>query len=217
MSLAEFERRFLARAQRADAELQDVDGNTVLPSAISSVSEMFAYYQQLRRWNERINLTALPLAGYPEQTIDRLLIEPLVAARFVPHSPLRWFDLGSGGGSPAVPLKIARPAANLTMVEARERKVAFLREIVRTVPLASTEVRHARIETLPSSLYRTVDLVTTRAIRQDHSLVEVIEQLLGREGLWIAIGHKPTQSINLRIKMVLEVAGSTEIAVCERT
>ena len=67
------------------------------------------YYRLLSRWNTKINLTALPLEDLTDHAVDRLLIEPLAAARFVPESPLTWFDLGSGGGSPALPLKLVRP------------------------------------------------------------------------------------------------------------
>ena len=60
------------------------------------------------RWNRKINLTALT---DPDEAIDRLLLEPLVAARYlpVPGEP-SLMDIGSGGGSPAIPLKLATPA-----------------------------------------------------------------------------------------------------------
>ena len=47
-------------------------------------------------------------------------------------------DVGSGGGSPAIPLKLAAPAVALTMVEVKARKSAFLREAIRQLELDST-------------------------------------------------------------------------------
>ena len=51
-----------------------------------------------------------------------------------------WFDIGSGGGSPAIPLKLARPTLPLPMVESKTRKAVFLREAVRALGLARREV-----------------------------------------------------------------------------
>ena len=84
------------------------------------------YWILLARWNARVNLTALPLDGYPPESLDRLILEPLLALRAIPPVPAMWFDVGSGGGSPAIPIKIARPNASLVMVESRSRKAALL-------------------------------------------------------------------------------------------
>src|SRR6266851_795023 len=86
------------------------------------LSQLEAYYELLDRWNAKINLTAFPLDPPTDEALDRLLIEPLIAARYVEDSPIAWFDLGSGAGSPAIPLKILRPRARLTMVESRGKK-----------------------------------------------------------------------------------------------
>ena len=69
-----------------------------------------AYYRLLARWNRTINLTALSLDPLADEALDRLFIEPLAAAPYIREAldvtPLSvWFDLGSGGGSPAIPLK----------------------------------------------------------------------------------------------------------------
>ena len=64
-------------------------------------------------------------------------------------APLAWFDLGSGGGSPAIPLKLVRPDARLTMVESKTRKAAFLREAVAQSGAAdAAEVADERFEEL---------------------------------------------------------------------
>ena len=75
--------------------------------ATPQVDQLQTYFELLVRWNRRINLTALPLEPLGDETLDRLFIEPLVAARHVQASPLTWFDLGSGGGSPAVPCEFS--------------------------------------------------------------------------------------------------------------
>jgi 16S rRNA (guanine527-N7)-methyltransferase len=140
-----------------------------------------AYFQLLAHWNARINLTALPLDAPTDETFDRLLVEPLAAAKQMPNDvPLVWFDLGSGGGSPAIPLKIARPALKLTMVESKERKGAFLREAIRALGLIDTSVETERFETVAakSTVMSSVDVVTVRAVRTDDQLFESAARML---------------------------------------
>jgi 16S rRNA (guanine527-N7)-methyltransferase len=105
------------------------------------VAERLAsYLELLGRWNRKINLTALPLDPPSDASIDRLVIESLVAVTCLPSDGLRVLDIGSGSGSPAVPMKLARPDIELVMVESRRRKSAFLREAVRTLGLGQTTV-----------------------------------------------------------------------------
>jgi 16S rRNA (guanine527-N7)-methyltransferase len=127
----------------------------------------------LMRWNRRINLTALPLAEpLPASTLDKLIVEPLLAADLFPASNPNWFDLGSGGGSPAIPLRIACPAGSLTMVESRERKCAFLSEAVRTLGLSRTSAISTRFEELQPQ--RPIDVFTVRAVRIDAPLTDLL-------------------------------------------
>lgn len=134
---------------------------------LDQAARLEAYLHLLARWNRAINLTALSLDGFPDATLDRLLGEPLAAASHVPDDGGSWFDLGSGGGTPAIPLKIARSSLALTMVESRSRKAAFLGEAVRVLKLERTVVLAERFEKLDSSTNASADLVTVRAVRVD--------------------------------------------------
>src|ERR1700742_4972942 len=62
------------------------------------LKQLVTYLEQLARWNSTINLTALPLQGFPDKTLDRLVGESMRASRWW-KSPIEWIDLGSGGGS----------------------------------------------------------------------------------------------------------------------
>lgn len=162
-----------------------------------------AYFRLLAQWNAKINLTALPLEVPTDETFDRLLVEPLAASRQIERvlsqfkgtpNPV-WFDLGSGGGSPAIPLKIARPALALTMIESKERKSAFLREAVRTLGLSKAEVLNCRFEDAGKQMGHEVaaDLVTVRAVRTDDELFETAATLLNNNGrlLMFRPAHSP--------------------------
>ena len=158
-----------------------------------SLSEQLeAYYRLLAHWNSTINLTALPLDPISDEALDRLLIEPLSAARYLSGEVHSWFDLGSGGGSPAIPMKLAKPEAGLTMVESKYRKAAFLREAIRSLGLARTAVLTERIEDVAANptYTATADCVTVRAVRLDSALLASVGNLLKPHGRVLFFGAR---------------------------
>jgi 16S rRNA (guanine527-N7)-methyltransferase len=176
--------RLTRRARRAGAEI---------PQGLLPKFE--AYLELLARWNRRINLTALPLEPPTDETLDRLIIEPVVAARQVWPGDRLCLDLGSGGGSPGIPLQLTAPALRMVLVEVKVRKSAFLREVVRQLELAQVEVENRRFEELLSHLeyLEAADLVTIRAVRADSRLWNTIQGFLrpGGRALWFgAAAHE---------------------------
>ena len=181
MISSEFRTRLTARATDA--------GIRMMPSAIDQLE---TYFQLLTRWNRTINLTALRLEPPDRSAIDRLLLEPLAAARFMGPASGPWIDLGSGGGSPAIPLKVARPEWPLTMVEARARKTAFLREAARDLALMNVEALTERFETLPDrypGLGGLHSLVTVRAVKVDAPFLVLCRWLLAPGGQLFLFGR----------------------------
>lgn len=138
------------------------------------VAGLTTYYELLSRWNRKINLTAL---DNPDEAIDRLLIEPVIAARHFRAPNLRLMDVGSGGGSPAIPMKLAAPAVRLTMVEVKARKSAFLREAIRQLSLTDTVVETSRYEELLArpELHESFDLVSLRAVRVEARVLGTLQ------------------------------------------
>jgi 16S rRNA (guanine527-N7)-methyltransferase len=125
------------------------------------------YYRLLATWNQKINLTGLNLSEPTPEALDRLLIEPLVAARHAPPRVSRIIDIGSGGGSPAIPFALALGEVRVLMVESKTRKSVFLREVTRALEMVHAEVATARYEELLArpDLHEGHDLLTIRAVR----------------------------------------------------
>lgn len=125
------------------------------------------YFRLLTLWNSKINLTGFNLADPSPEAIDKLIIEPLLAARFIASSAKELIDIGSGGGSPAIPMLIATPRLHLRLVEAKTRKCVFLREVLRALEIGDSEVITARYEELLArpDLHEAHDLLTVRAVR----------------------------------------------------
>jgi len=170
----EFQDRLARRAKRG--------GVSVTPQLTSRLE---TYFRLLETWNRKINLTGLNLAEATPDTVDRLLIEPLVAARHIPASAARMLDVGSGGGSPAIPIALALPSIRLLMVESKTRKSVFLREAIRAVGLEGADVAASRFEELLTrpDLHEAHDLVTIRAVRIEPRLLSNLQAFLKTRGL----------------------------------
>lgn len=147
----------------------------------SLLEGLACYYELLTKWNAKVNLTAFRLTPTGEdEAIDRLLIEPVMAARYVSEDAVDFLDAGSGGGSPALPLRLALPHLSLRMVESRSKKVLFLREAIRVLGLASAWVETARFEELATqpSLRASIDVVSVRAVRVEADVLMILQEFL---------------------------------------
>jgi 16S rRNA (guanine527-N7)-methyltransferase len=155
------------------------------------------YFKLLAAWTTKINLTGFDLSDPGPEALDRLLIEPLVVAKHVPAKAVKVIDIGSGGGSPAIPLALARPLLRLTMVESKTRKSVFLREAIRALDLHAVEVVAKRFEELLSqpTFHENFDILTVRAVRFDHSTLSGLQTFVKPGGnLFIFRGTTETKS-----------------------
>jgi 16S rRNA (guanine527-N7)-methyltransferase len=144
-------------------------------------SRLTQYYLLLERWNQTINLTSLIDV---DAAVDRLLLEPVAAVRHLPSGG-RLMDIGSGGGSPALPLAMALSPSSVVMVESKGRKAAFLREAVRELGLAGAAVHSSRFEDLISrqDLQGNVTVLTIRAVKLDELILTDARGFLAPDGL----------------------------------
>ena len=169
--------------RRADAE-----GIAVSDEALTRIGE---YLEVLTLWNGTINLTALPLTlPLAEETLNRLVMEPVCASRLVPATGGVWCDLGTGGGSPALPLWALRPEWHLYMVESRSRKCAFLREAARRMGALEARVYGERFESC-SVATSSVDLVSMRAVRWEPVVAGLVLRILKPTGALLFFGEQP--------------------------
>jgi len=161
----------------ARAALAGVD---VVPSLANALA---AYIRLLARWNQTINLTALRVDPPDEDAIDRLLVEPLAAvAALDPHDEFI-VDVGSGGGSPALPMKLAAPACRFLLVESKARKAAFLREAVRQLRLEGVTVDNRRLDDVAASrLQPRADVATMRAVKVEAGVIAALREILNPRG-----------------------------------
>lgn len=171
MASRDFKARLIRRASK---------GGVFLPDDLSV--KLAAYYDLLAKWNRKINLTSL---DDPDEAIDRLLLEPVLAARHLTTPGARVMDVGSGGGSPAIPLALSLPSASLVMVEVKARKSAFLREAIRHLKMGDATVETSRYEELLArpELHERFDVLSLRAVRVEPKVMLTLQAFVKPGGL----------------------------------
>jgi 16S rRNA (guanine527-N7)-methyltransferase len=133
-------------------------GSAALDAALGGFSA------ELTRWGARMNL----VGSTNPDAIRRHIEDSLAAAPHLPRNA-SVVDLGSGAGFPGIPLALARPDLRLTLVEIREKRVAFLRHAARELSLA-IEIRVTSIEAPSGSDF---DFALLRAVAKPERSLEL--------------------------------------------
>ena len=126
----------------------------------SQLASLAKYLELLKQWNQTIPLTSIE---NDTEIVARHFGESIFPGSLLPMSRGRLADVGSGAGFPGLPMKIAFPELQVTLLESNLKKCAFLREVQSTLGLSSVEVVRSRYEDLhaaPGSF----DFVCSRAL-----------------------------------------------------
>jgi 16S rRNA (guanine527-N7)-methyltransferase len=172
-----------------------------------AVEALYAHYQELSLWNQRLSLIG---PGTADEVFERHYGESLAALPLVPATARHGLDAGSGAGFPGIVLAAARPDLEMTLVEARERKWSFLLAVARKASLPC-RCLNARVQLpLPAGLPERLDLVTVRALKLEPEVLAALARRMGPEGrvlLWL--GEKdPELPPELTPERSLRLAGS---------
>jgi len=175
----------MAGAMTLAAGLAELEGRTpgglALPAGAAGRLE--AYLALLAKWNRTYNLTAI---REPERMVTHHLLDSLAVLPHLPAaSTLRLLDVGSGGGVPGIPLAIARPNWQVTMVDSNHNKCAFIRQAAIEIALANVTVVAARVEEYrPDALF---DVVISRAFSDLATFAETSARHLAPGGRLVAM------------------------------
>lgn len=152
-------------------------------------AKLLAYLALLDKWNRVYNLTAVrdPARMVSHHLLDSLAVVPYFEGASV-------LDVGSGGGLPGIPLAIARPELQVTLIDSIAKKTAFLLQAKAELGLANLQVVTGRVEDFrPASGF---DVVTSRAFSDLKELVVLTRHLLAPGGHWLAMkGLYPNEEI----------------------
>ena len=129
------------------------------------------YCDELVHWNRTINLTGLNGLDM----VRRLVVEPVwIGLQLKPEGVLA--DIGSGNGSPAIPLHVVSKFRKAHLIEARARRAAFLRQLTTTLALSDVIVHRARFEEVVSEL-EPVDWISLQGVAFSSQLMDSIQKV----------------------------------------
>lgn len=165
-----------------DAKSQLAEGLSALhlPLAAAAQDRLLAYAALVQKWNRTYQLTARAddWSMVALHLLDSLAILPWVDTG-------RLADIGSGGGTPGIPLAIARPDLAVNLVETNGKKAAFLRQAAIELALTNVVVVEARVESWRPQERPT--MVTSRAFASLADFVGLTRSLLAPGGRWLAM------------------------------
>jgi len=133
--------------------------------------QLALYAHEIEHWNGAVNLTALSGAGL----IRRLIVEPVWVGHHLQMSGVL-ADVGSGNGSPGIPLCITRRLSAACLVEPRLKRAAFLRHAVSKLELKRVTVQRSRIEEMPIQSF-TADWICLQGIDPAPRLIEGLRRI----------------------------------------
>ena len=145
------------------------------------------YLQVLQAWNEKINLTSIKDKN---EIIIRHFLDSLTVFHLV-EGESRVLDIGSGAGFPGIPLKIVHPSIEITLLDATQKKVYYLRDVIRKLRLEMITAVCARAESEDNGVQRYYyDFVISRAVGTVDKLVEISNPYLADHGKIILMRGK---------------------------
>jgi 16S rRNA (guanine527-N7)-methyltransferase len=150
---------------------------------------LLGYVELLAKWNRVHNLTAI---RDPFRMVSHHVLDSLATLPHLP--PGRLADVGSGGGSPGIPIAIAQPERAVTLNDASLKKSAFLRQAVLELKLANAEVHAGRVESWhPVERYQ---VVISRAFGSLAQFLAACRHLLAPDGCLAAMkGTFPSREL----------------------
>lgn len=152
-------------------------------------ASLLDYLALLGKWNRTYNLTAI---HEPGRMLTHHLLDSLAVLPHVGPGPL--LDVGSGGGLPGIPLAIARPDLELTLLDTSQKKCSFMQQAVIELKLPRVQVVHARVEAFRRE--GGYPQIVSRAFSELREFVALTRHLLAPGGEWLAMkGLYPYEEI----------------------
>lgn len=143
----------------------------------AGVERLLVYLAELMKWSRRVNLVA---RDTPEaQVVETHFLDSLTLLPFLDGAgEVHLLDVGSGAGFPGLALACVRPDARCTLCEPRQKRVSFLRHVVRTLGLANVEVVADRVEAQASAWQGRFTHITSRAVAEPAAFLPLVRPLV---------------------------------------
>ena len=171
--------------ERLETRLRAFAERHGVPLSPEQIRRLDRLDQMVAEWSRALDLSGFP---DPEQRVRRYLLEPLDASRFVPEGTGAALDVGTGGGSPGLPLAVLRPGHRWTLLEPNGRRAVFLEEALTQLGLEGARVERSRLQDFaPKGGFA---IITSRGVSLDETSLKRMSRWLEPGGrLLLFTGH----------------------------
>lgn len=200
MKIEEFSQALYKSAKAIEVELNE-----------QQIEKFYEYMNLLLEWNKKINLTAITV---PEEIILKHFIDSLTIASKIKEGATL-VDIGTGAGFPGIPLKIYRKDIKIVLVDSLNKRLNFLKEVIKKLGLEKIETIHSRAEEFgKNKKYReTFDVATSRAVANLSTLSEYLLPLVKEKGICICMKGGEIEEELERAKKAIKILGGKVLKV----
>ena len=160
------------------------DGLTALGLPADGIPALIRYADLLVEKNKVMNLTAIT---EPADIARLHFLDSAALLTIADFKEKTVADVGTGAGFPGLPLRIVEPSIRLTLLDAQNKRIEFLKEVCGDIGLADVECVHARAEEFAADRRESFDLVTSRAVASLPLLCELCLPLVRVGGYFVAM------------------------------
>ncbi|MBF0119577.1 MAG: 16S rRNA (guanine(527)-N(7))-methyltransferase RsmG [Desulfobacterales bacterium] len=148
---------------------------------LDMIDKFAIHAEELINWNKKINLTAIidPFEIAVKHFLDSII--PISIIQKQGHI----LDIGSGGGFPGIPIKILKPSSSMLLIDASEKKVIFLKNLIRILNLKDISALHVRGEDL--KFKKKFNVIISRALSTLFEFAKISLPLLSDHGMLVAL------------------------------
>lgn len=180
------------------------------------IAQFERYFQLLVEWNEKMNLTAITQR---EEVYLKHFYDCLMALWNMPldNYALQLCDVGAGAGFPSIPLKIAHPELQVTIVDSLQKRLTFIEHLAEELGLEGVSCVHGRAEDVGQNpAYRgQFDIVTARAVASLNVLAEYCLPLVKIGGQFLALKAQKSDQELEEARAAISILGAKLIKVTE--
>ncbi|MEX2494787.1 MAG: 16S rRNA (guanine(527)-N(7))-methyltransferase RsmG [Woeseia sp.] len=195
------------QAARAIDEGVRALGQQLPPGASAKMASLL---MELRRWNERFNLTSIDSA---EAMVAGHVLDSLAVRPFLNGTSL--LDIGTGAGFPGLPLALAEPSLRVELLDSNGKKIAFVRHLIARLEVGNAAAVKARVEHYaPGTGF---DTVVARAFAAIPEMVKLAAPLVGAGGVLLALKGKYPQEELRQLSSMNDLSNLWDYNVTEIT